>query len=196
MPPGVGSGSSSPICRVLSEAGAQIAPSTHDAAKTRPRSVRALRDAQVKAEIARGFEVNLGIYGARKVWGSCTARGIGCPGCQVERLVAASVDEVGQAVAAQLAQRRVNRGASARRENSGDCPRARGRRRSRSVPHSRLPGSVAMAWPGPAVVLVVEDVGERPCAPIMNWPDDAPRWPCRVGGGPASRGADVIAPPG
>ena len=34
-----------PICRVLTEAGTQIAPSTYYAAKTRPPSARALSDA-------------------------------------------------------------------------------------------------------------------------------------------------------
>ena len=42
-----------PICRALTQHGAPIAPSTYYAAKSRPASARAVRDAQLKAEIAR-----------------------------------------------------------------------------------------------------------------------------------------------
>ena len=46
----------------------QIAPSTYYAAKTRPPSPRALRDAQLKVEVQRVFDANLGVYGVRKLW--------------------------------------------------------------------------------------------------------------------------------
>ncbi len=58
-----------PICRVLSEHGLKIAPSTYYAARNRSLSARALRDGKVLEEInrveagARG-----GLYGAEKVW--------------------------------------------------------------------------------------------------------------------------------
>ena len=42
-----------PICAVLREAGVQIAPSTYYAAKTRPPSARAVRDAELVEEITR-----------------------------------------------------------------------------------------------------------------------------------------------
>ena len=42
-----------PICRVLTQHGAPIAPGTYYAAKSRPVSARAVRDAQLKREIAR-----------------------------------------------------------------------------------------------------------------------------------------------
>jgi putative transposase len=45
-----------PICRVL-----QIAPSTYHAAKARPPSARATRDAELKPEILRVWEQNLAV---------------------------------------------------------------------------------------------------------------------------------------
>ena len=52
-----------PICRVL-----PIAPSTYSHAIGRPSSARAVRDAKLKAEIARVHAEHFGVYGARKVW--------------------------------------------------------------------------------------------------------------------------------
>jgi len=78
-----------PICRVLSDAGCQIAPSTYHAAKTRPPSARALRDERLAAEIRRVHEENLGVYGADKVWRQLNREGIGVARCTVERLMRA-----------------------------------------------------------------------------------------------------------
>jgi putative transposase len=52
-----------PICRVL-----PIAPSTYYHARRRSRSARAVRDGELKAEIARVHAEHFGVYGARKVW--------------------------------------------------------------------------------------------------------------------------------
>ena len=60
-----------PICRVLTEHGMQIAPSTYYAAKTRPASARARRDAELTVEIARVHgdrALGRGVAGVRKVW--------------------------------------------------------------------------------------------------------------------------------
>jgi putative transposase len=60
-----------PICRVLNGHGCQIAPSTYYAAKTRPASARAIRDAGLQVEIERVFghrDLGRGLAGARKVW--------------------------------------------------------------------------------------------------------------------------------
>jgi hypothetical protein len=57
-----------PICRVLCEHGCKIAPSTYYDAKDRPPSKRALRDKELKVEIARVHATNYGVYGPRKVW--------------------------------------------------------------------------------------------------------------------------------
>lgn len=60
-----------PICRVLTEHGVPIAPSTYYAVKSRPPSARSVRDEGLAQEIARVFgarELGRGLAGARKVW--------------------------------------------------------------------------------------------------------------------------------
>jgi putative transposase len=52
-----------PICQVL-----PIAPSTYYQHTKGPRSARAVRDTQLKVEIARIHAEHFGVYGARKVW--------------------------------------------------------------------------------------------------------------------------------
>jgi putative transposase len=71
-----------PICRVL-----PIAPSTYHAAKRRPPSARALRDTELKAEIARVHAEHFSVYGARKVWRQLGREGIAVARCTVERLM-------------------------------------------------------------------------------------------------------------
>ena len=79
-----------PICATLSAAGTQIAPSTYYAAKTRPPSVRSLRDEQVLVEIRRVHEANYGLYGARKVHAQLRREGLQVARCTVERLMRAA----------------------------------------------------------------------------------------------------------
>jgi putative transposase len=71
-----------PICQVL-----PIAPSTYYQHSGRPPSARALRDAKLKAEIARVHAENFGVYGARKVWRQLHREGITVARCTVERLM-------------------------------------------------------------------------------------------------------------
>jgi len=71
-----------PICAVL-----PIAPSTYHAAKQRPPSPRAIRDAELRPEILRVWEQNLSVYGADKVWDQLNKDGIGVARCTVERLM-------------------------------------------------------------------------------------------------------------
>jgi putative transposase len=71
-----------PICKTL-----PIAPSTYYAAKRRPPSARALRDEELKAEIARVHAEQFGVYGARKVWRQLHREGIVVARCTVERLM-------------------------------------------------------------------------------------------------------------
>jgi transposase InsO family protein len=71
-----------PICRVL-----PIAPSTYYQATRRSTSARAVRDIQLKAEIARVHAEHLGVYGARKVWRQLHREGIVVARCTVERLM-------------------------------------------------------------------------------------------------------------
>lgn len=76
-----------PICRILREAGAQIAPSTYYAAKVRPLSARSVRDAELIEEIRVAHAANLGVYGARKLHAQLRRQGTPVARCTVERLM-------------------------------------------------------------------------------------------------------------
>jgi len=76
-----------PICRVLSQHGCPIAPSTYYDAAGRPPCARAVRDEQLKAAITRVHADNYGVYGARKVWLALNREGIAVARCTVERLM-------------------------------------------------------------------------------------------------------------
>ena len=79
-----------PICRVLSEHGCPIAPSTYydaRAARARTPSARGLRDEEFKVHIARVHDQNYSVYGARKVWLQLNREGLPVARCTVERLM-------------------------------------------------------------------------------------------------------------
>jgi putative transposase len=76
-----------PICRVLTEHGMPIAPSTYYAAKSRPPSSRAVRDERLRVEITRVWRENFEVYGAEKVWLGLNRQGITVARCTVERLM-------------------------------------------------------------------------------------------------------------
>ena len=82
-----------PICRVLTEHGLKIAPSTYYAARNRPLSPRALRDGKVLAEINRvEAAARGGVYGAEKVWRQLARENVLVDGtpvarCTVERVM-------------------------------------------------------------------------------------------------------------
>lgn len=78
-----------PICAVLKDAGVQIAPSTYYAAKTRPPSARAVRDAELVEDIKVAHKANLGVYGARKIHAELNREGVTVARCTVERLMKA-----------------------------------------------------------------------------------------------------------
>lgn len=78
-----------PICRVLKDAGVQIAPSTYYAAKKRKPSARALRDEHLVDVIRAVYRDNLGVYGARKVHAALNRQGTPVARCTVERLMRA-----------------------------------------------------------------------------------------------------------
>lgn len=59
-----------PICAVL-----QVAPSPYYAAKKRPLSARAVREAELKTEIVRVYEDNFAVYGADKTWAQLNCEG-------------------------------------------------------------------------------------------------------------------------
>jgi len=71
-----------PICRTLG-----LAPSTYYAAKSRPPSARALRDATLKPEIARVYESNYRVYGRHKIWRQLHREGTPVGRDQVARLM-------------------------------------------------------------------------------------------------------------
>jgi HTH-like domain/Integrase core domain len=52
-----------PICQALA-----IAPSSYYAARSRPPSAQAVRDATLEADISRIHRTNYAVYGARKLW--------------------------------------------------------------------------------------------------------------------------------
>jgi len=76
-----------PICKALSEAGVQIAPSGYYAAKNRAPSARAVRDAELIDDIKTAHRANLGVYGARKIHAELNREGIPVARCTVERLM-------------------------------------------------------------------------------------------------------------
>ncbi|MCD2115164.1 IS3 family transposase, partial [Rhodococcus rhodochrous] len=69
------------VCRVLTRTGVQIAPSTYYAAKTRPPSARAVRDAELIEEIHRVHAENYAVYGARKVHAELQRQGVRVARC-------------------------------------------------------------------------------------------------------------------
>ena len=81
-----------PICRVLTEHGVKIAPSTYYAFKTRAISQRTVRDQELREHIERVFwdrTKGRGISGARKVWRLLKRDGVVTARCTVERLMRA-----------------------------------------------------------------------------------------------------------
>src|SRR4051812_37000329 len=71
-----------PICEVM-----QFAPSTYYAAKTRPLSARAIRDAMLKGAIVTVHQANYEVYGVRKIWKAMRRGGEDIGRDQVARLM-------------------------------------------------------------------------------------------------------------
>ncbi len=71
-----------PICREL-----QVAPSTYDAARGRPRSARRVRDEALTVKLRHVHAEHFGVYGARKLWRQLQREGIPVARCPVERLM-------------------------------------------------------------------------------------------------------------
>ncbi|QWC84163.1 IS3 family transposase [Nocardioidaceae bacterium] len=80
-----------PICAVLKDTAASIAPSTFYArtSPTRQPSARAVRDAELVTQIREVHAANLGVYGARKVHAALNREGTDVARCTVERLMRA-----------------------------------------------------------------------------------------------------------
>jgi transposase InsO family protein len=76
-----------PICEVL-----PIAPSTYHQHRSRAddpsrRPARQRRDDELRAEVRRVWDENLGVYGADKVWRQLRREGLAVARCTVERLM-------------------------------------------------------------------------------------------------------------
>ena len=77
-----------PICRVLTEHGVGIAPSSYYAYKARAASSRSQTDESMLVEVARVHEgPGRSCYGADKVWRHLRAEGVTVARCTVERLM-------------------------------------------------------------------------------------------------------------
>ena len=76
-----------PICRVLSEHGCTIAPSTYYARKTRPLSARAIQDAVWQPILLALWTANYRVYGAHKLWKAALRDGHQLGRDQVARLM-------------------------------------------------------------------------------------------------------------
>ena len=82
-----------PICRVLTEHGCPIAPSTYYAARSRGLSARAVRDELVLEQVRRVHQGSRGgLYGARKIYHqlrreNVTVQGTRIARCTIERLM-------------------------------------------------------------------------------------------------------------
>jgi len=72
-----------PICRVL-----QVAPSTYYAARNRPPSRRAQRDAKLLPRLVELWKDNYEVYGSRKLWKAARRSGIDIGRDQTRRLMA------------------------------------------------------------------------------------------------------------
>jgi putative transposase len=74
-----------PICAVL-----QVAPSTYYAAKSRPVSARAIRDAVMIPVLVAIWAANYRVYGAHKLWKAARRAGNEIGRDQVARLMRAA----------------------------------------------------------------------------------------------------------
>lgn len=72
-----------PICRVLAQAGVQIAPSRYYAARSRQPSTRVVRGTELTEQIHRVHSENYAVYGARTVYAELNRSGH--PGGPVHR---------------------------------------------------------------------------------------------------------------
>jgi putative transposase len=79
-----------PICRVLREAGLQVAPSVYYAVKSRPASARSRRDAVMVPVLRQLWDDNYRVYGAHKLWKAARRAGHDIGRDQVARLMRAA----------------------------------------------------------------------------------------------------------
>ena len=102
-----------PICVQLAELGCRFAPSTYYEARGRKPSKRAIRDEELKVQIAEEHKANFAVYGPRKMWMHLRRKGIDVSRHTVERLMT------------QLGLQGVRRGRVKRTTVPGAGPRAK-----------------------------------------------------------------------
>lgn len=76
-----------PICKILREAGLQVAASTYYAAKNRAPSARAVREAELVPQLVAIHAENYGVYGVRKLWKAANRAGISIGRDQTARMM-------------------------------------------------------------------------------------------------------------
>src|SRR5690606_24447209 len=76
-----------PICRGLSEAGLEVAPSTYYEVKGRVPAARAVRGEELGGGVRGGCDGHHQVYGARKIWRELHRQGHRVARCTVERLM-------------------------------------------------------------------------------------------------------------
>lgn len=150
-----------PICRALTSAQVQIAPSTYYAARSRLPSARAVRDVELAGQIARVHRENFGVYGARKVWRQLARDGIPAARCTVERLMR----QLGLAGAVRGRRRRTTVPAGPAAARPGDLLR---RDFTAAAPNRRWVADITYVatWSGFAYAAFVTDLFSRR---IVGW---------------------------
>jgi putative transposase len=144
-----------PICEVL-----QVAPSTDYAAKSRPLSARAIRDAVLKVTLVALWNDNYQVYGARKLWKAARRAGEDIGRDQVARLMR----ELGIAGA-----RRQKRVRTTKADGQADRhPDLVGRRFTATAPNELWVTDLTYVptWAGVAYVCFIVDVFSRT---IVGW---------------------------
>ena len=144
-----------PICEVL-----QVAPSSYYAARDRPLSARARRDAELTPRLVELWTDNFQVYGSRKLWKAARRAGIEIGRDQTARLMrAAGIQGV-------LRSKRVR--TTRREEGAGRHPDLVGRQFTASEPNQLWVTDLTFVatWAGVAYVCFIIDAFSRM---IVGW---------------------------
>jgi putative transposase len=144
-----------PICETL-----QVAPSTYYAARNRPASQRARRDAELTPRLVELWEDNYKVYGSRKLWKTARRAGIDIGRDQTARLMRnAGIQGV-------LRSKRVR--TTRREQGAGRHPDLVGRQFTASGPNQLWVTDLTFVatWAGVAYVCFIVDAFSRM---IVGW---------------------------
>jgi putative transposase len=144
-----------PICEVL-----QVAPSSYYAARDRPLSARARRDAELTPRLVKLWKDNFQVYGSRKLWKAARRAGIEIGRDQTARLMrAAEIQGV-------LRSKRVR--TTRREQGAGRHPDLVGRQFTASEPNQLWVTDLTFVatWAGVAYVCFILDAFSRM---IVGW---------------------------